>query len=251
MFNNPEHLEVFFTQKRLSTFFNEITLQEDNVEFADVSFSERIQKAVEEQVNFDSDALILRLQKAAKLRFPDAHLSDFSGDNSQNLSVEKINNIATLGWMKYGQNLGLTGKAGTGKTRLGCAIANEAILHGHSVLFYRYSELLRDMEIKEREGLEKLKLFLKKLCRVKVLVIDDWGLSPLTNNQRQLLFELIDLRAEKSSLILTSQYQKDVWYDVFKRDCTTDALMDRIYHCTTEVALEGDNFRRKNAKGDS
>ena len=107
------------------------------------------------------------------------------------------------------------------------------------------------MEIKEREGLEKLKLFLKKLCRVKVLVIDDWGLSPLTNNQRQLLFELIDLRAEKSSLILTSQYQKDVWYDVFKRDCTTDALMDRIYHCTTEIALEGDNFRRKNAKGDS
>ena len=40
MFNNPEHLEAFFTQKRLSTFFNEITLQEDNVEFADVSFSE-------------------------------------------------------------------------------------------------------------------------------------------------------------------------------------------------------------------
>ena len=104
MFNNPEHLEAFFTQKRLSTFFNEITLQEDNVEFADVSFSERIQKAVEEQVNFDSDALILRLQKVAKLRFPDAHLSDFSGDNSQNLSVEKINNIQVFKLIRAGLN---------------------------------------------------------------------------------------------------------------------------------------------------
>ena len=101
------------------------------------------------------------------------------------------------------RNVLIVGATGTGKTYLACALAHKACLEGSTIYYSRLSRLLPDLGLARGDGSYNKKM--KQLAKVVVLILDDWGISPLTDEQRRDLLELLDDRHEKCSTIVTSQ----------------------------------------------
>jgi DNA replication protein DnaC len=160
------------------------------------------------------------------------------------LEPAKMEALAELHWLQNNQHVVFTGPTGNGKTYLACALANQAIMAGLSVRFFRYNELLLQLAAAEKE--EKFTLFCKRLCRIKVLIIDDWGVAKLSATQRHLLFELIEMRDRNSSLIITSQYPIASWHEAFGDPTIADSVLDRIVHNAHQIDRnQGGSIRKK------
>ena len=85
---------------------------------------------------------------------------------------------------------------------------------------------------------------LKSLSRVELLILDDWGLAPLTADQRRDLLEIVDDRHQRGSTIITSQVPVDHWHEVIADPTIADAILDRLVHNAHRLVLRGDSMRK-------
>ena len=106
-------------------------------------------------------------------------------------------------WIERQQNLLITGPTGVGKTWIACALGHRACRDNRSVLYQRVPRMLEGLGLARGDG--RYARMLKSLARVQVLILDDWGLTPLTAEQRRDLLEIIDDRHGRTSTVVTSQ----------------------------------------------
>jgi DNA replication protein DnaC len=191
----------------------------------------------------------IRLKKQSKLRWPDAtydHLQ-FS-DQSKEVQYE-IEQSFDPAWVAAFQHKIITGPTGVGKTSLACAIANKLLLNNISVSMFRLNDLLLQLcAAYKDEALQKL---LAKLSKFKVLIVDDWALFPINDLQRRLMYELIEQRECRGSLIITSQYGIDKWHEAMGQPMAVDAVIDRISKMADVINLKGDSKRGKSISKES
>jgi DNA replication protein DnaC len=90
----------------------------------------------------------------------------------------------------------------------------------------------------------------KKFSRYKLLILDDFGVSPLSVDDATNLFEIIEARSQLSSTIITSQLPVKDWYGFLQNNTIADAILDRIVHSSHRITLEGDSLRSKYTKVD-
>jgi len=219
--------------------------------YADFSIK-LLNELIDCQSEFMSVNRQLRLQRAAKLRWPESTLIDFDSSHEDPAVSQIIERCGTSNWALEHQHVVIVGYTGTGKTTLACALANQAIQQGISVKMFRFSELLFDLCLAEKEG--TLRILIAKLVKIKILLIDDWGIAPLNGSQRYLLFELIEKREQRGSLLITSQYAFEQWHTAFQDETVGDAVLDRIVHMSHVIKLEDGSLRKRhgiNAKGGS
>ena len=101
---------------------------------------------------------------------------------------------------------------------------------------------MHDITIASRE--HRLQRFLIHLNKISVLVLDDFGMTPLDEEQRQLLLEVLEQRYETTSTIITSQLPIDSWYEYLNDPVIADALLDRIVHQAERITLKGESLRK-------
>jgi DNA replication protein DnaC len=106
----------------------------------------------------------------------------------------------------------VAGSIGTGKSWLACALGHKACRDDRSVLYYRVPRLLDALALARGDG--RYVRLLKSLARVELLILDDWGLAPLTSQQGRDLLEIVDDRHGRGSTIVTSQLPVDHWHEV-------------------------------------
>jgi len=85
---------------------------------------------------------------------------------------------------------------------------------------------------------------LSRLAKTDLLILDDWGLEPLTDEPRHLLLELLDDRYDKTSTLIASQLPVALWYDYLNHPTLADAILDRIVHNSYRLELTGDSLRK-------
>src|ERR1700736_5475972 len=178
---------------------------------ASLTFEERLGLLVDrEAVERESKRLVTRL-KFANLR-QNATIEDLNTRAARGLDKALFAKLATGDWIGRRHDLLITGKTGTGKSWLACALGHKACRDDRSVLYYRVPRLLDALALARGDG--RYVRLLKSLARVELLILDDWGLAPLTSQQGRDLLEIVDDRHGCRSTIVTSQLPVDHWHEV-------------------------------------
>lgn len=210
-----------------------------------IGFEERLGLIVDREVcDRETKKLQTRLRKAALKQ--EASIEDIDYRASRGIDKKLILTLANCQWTKMYRNVLIVGATGTGKTFLACALAHKACLEGSSVYYCRLPRLLPELALARGDGSYDKKM--KQLAKVSVLILDDWGIAPLTDEQRRDLLELLDDRHEKSSTIVTSQLPIKLWHEAIGDKTLADAILDRLVHNAYRLELKGDSMRKYRAE---
>jgi len=210
----------------------------------DLSFDERLELLVDrEAVDRENRRLTTRL-KSAHLREA-ATIEDIDFRHPRGLDKATMLTLAQGQWVEEHHNILVTGPTGTGKSYLACALAHKAVRQGNTALYVRLPRLLEDLAFARGDG-RYLKL-LSQLAKVVVLVIDDFGLVHLTQDQSHDILEVLEDRYRRKSTILTSQIPVAKWYELISDPTMADAILDRLVHNAYTIAMKGDSMRKLTA----
>lgn len=216
--------------------------QRGQPELDHLSFDERLAFLVDrESSDRDSRRLTNRLQKA-RLR-QQATVADLDYSAARGLDKSVIRALAQGRWVRDHQNVLIVGATGTGKTYLACALAHGACLAGHTVRYHRLSRLLAELLLARADGTYPKRIL--DLSRADVLVLDDFGLTPIADAARTELFEILEDRHGQRSTVLTSQLPVAAWHEAVGEATVADAILDRLVHNAHRIELKGDSLRRR------
>jgi len=207
-----------------------------------LAFAERLQFLVDHEEQERNQRKQERLTRAAQFKLS-AHAKDIDYQHTRGLQPSQMAALLMCDWLKKAQNLLLTGPCGTGKTYLACALGHQACLKGYSVRYYRLPRLILALTQAKADG--SYSKLLKAIASLNLLIIDDWGLEPLTAATRNDLMEIMDDRYEHSATVIISQLPTEQWYQAIGDNTLADAMLDRLMHNAHRINLKGESMRKK------
>ena len=219
--------------------------QRQQAHITDLSFDERLAMLVERQWIWKENRALATRLRFARLK-QSAAVEDIDYRHPRGLQRASIDQLASCEWIQHHQHCLITGPTGAGKSFLGCALAHKACREGFRALYYYVPKLFRELDLARADG--SLPGLLKKLARVDLLVIDDWGLVPLKPDQYRLFLEILDDRQGSGSILLTSQYPVSAWHQLVEDPTVADAILDRLIHHAYKIELKGESMRKKTAR---
>jgi DNA replication protein DnaC len=157
------------------------------------------------------------------------------------LNKMQVLELARCEWIERRENVIALGPSGTGKTHVALGLGLHACQKGHSVGFTTAAALVNGlMEARDERRLLRLQ---KQIAGYKLLIIDELGFVPLSKTGAELLFEMISLRYERGSTLITSNLPFDEWTETFGTERLTGALLDRLTHHVSILEMNGDSYR--------
>lgn len=211
-----------------------------------LSFDERFALLVERECILRENRRVTARLRQAKLKII-ASLEDIDYQTPRGLSRAIITQLSSCNWLAKKQNLLITGATGTGKTYLACGFANQACRQGYSSRYSRISRLLQMLEIARGDG--SYKKIINSFAKIDLLILDDWGMTPMTDVHRRDLLEIMDDRYNQSSTLITSQLPISAWHDAIGDATLADAILDRLLHNSHRLEIKGDDsMRQKQSK---
>src|SRR5665213_281927 len=221
--------------------------QQNQENARELSFEERLGLLVDqESTERESRRLTARLRQA-KLR-QEACVENIDYAHQRGLDKSMIKTLATSQWVKDHLNVLITGPCGVGKSFIACALSHKACLMGYSAFYLRAPRLFNNLTVAKGDG--RYPRLMKFLARTNLLIIDDWGLSTLSESDRTDLLEVLEDRHNIQSTIVTSQLPVKHWHEIIGNATLADAILDRLVHNAYSIALklDGDSMRKKNQK---
>lgn len=195
----------------------------------------------------ESKQLDMRLRRAA---FDGAKTLDgFDFSFNPKVPKSKVIDLGTCNFMLENENVLLVGPAGVGKSHIAQAIGHRACRLGRDVLYLPAHKLLSQLRAARADGSYDRKLH--RFAHVELLIIDDLGLHPLRGDEPGDLYELIRLRYEHGSMVVTSNRDVVEWYPMFGDELLASAAMDRLLHHAQVLVLEGASYRNPPSKNRS
>jgi DNA replication protein DnaC len=209
-----------------------------------LTFEERLSQLVERECYLRDNRRLTQRLRSAMLKQSSACVEDIDYRASRGLVRSVVNTLSECQWVRDKHNILLIGPTGTGKSYLACALSHKACLMGFNVRYVRLPQLLQELQIAKGDG-RYLKL-MQQLAKVHVLILDDWGLAPLSDTQRRDLLEILDDRYQRTSTIVTSQLPLKHWHESIGDATLADAILDRLVHNAHKIELKGGSLRKKN-----
>lgn len=206
----------------------------------DLSYEDFLNTILFDEVQCRQNARRQRLLKAAGFR-TQASLEGLTYEKVRNLEKKQVQEIATLRFLEDGTNIMIFGATGVGKSYLATAIGNHLCRLGRSVLFWKMNVLLEKMALARAEG-TYLNL-LKKINSADLIIVDDFGIKALTDQQYQDFYDVLGERDSGKSTILTTQLPAENWNEVIPDPLVCEAISDRLTAQAIKLNLKGPSKR--------
>jgi DNA replication protein DnaC len=180
--------------------------------------------------------------KLAKLRLP-ATLEQIECSPTRNLTKQQLATMTEGRYLDHGENLLITGATGCGKSFLACALGHQACIQGYKTSYLNMNRLIEKVTLSRLDG-SYIKL-LNHLERQSLIILDDFGLQPMSQELRLTLLQLLEDRYGKKSIIITSQLPVAKWHEYINDPTLADAILDRLTANADRIELKGESLRRK------
>lgn len=206
-----------------------------------LGFEERLGLLLQHEATARASARLAQRLRWARL--PQlASLEDLDTRTPRGLDPAILAQVTDLNWLAQHLNVLLTGPCGVGKSYVACALAHAACRADYAVRCFRLSRLVD--ELTRVTALQKRSGFFRQLAKANLLVLDDFGLAPLSDQTKRDLLEIIDDRYDKQSTLITSQLPVDQWHTYLNEPTLADAILDRLVHNAYRLNLKGDSMRK-------
>ncbi len=213
-------------------------------DLTDLSFNDRMAMLVDAEQSERANCRYAQRLRWAKLGQP-ASLEDLDQRTPRGLDKAFIAKLSALAFINDKRNLLITGPTGVGKSYLACAIGQQACRQDVSVRYVRLPRLIEELVC--ADALKRKGALFKHLAKFRLLILDDFGLTPIADVHQRDLLEIVDDRFDKSSTIITSQLPVDQWHTWLGEPTLADAILDRVVHNAYKLGLKGDSMRRQKA----
>ena len=170
-------------------------------------------------------------------------IKDFDFTFQTSVNQQQIQDFLTFRFIEENENIVFLGPSGVGKTHFATAIGIAAAKKRTSTYFIKCHDLIQNLRRARLEN--RLETRLKHYTKYKLLIIDEIGYLPIDQEDAKLFFQLIDMRYEKRSTILTTNVNFKAWDEVFQEPKLANAILDRILHHAKVVTMVGNSYRLK------
>lgn len=210
--------------------------------YRDLGFEERFSFLVDKEKLFRENRQLKILAAQAHFRHPSACFENIDFRTRRGITKDGLLRLSQNEWIRNRHNLILVGPTGVGKTFIACALGNSAVRQGISALYVRLPRLMEQMRIARADG--SYAKLLQRLQKMRLLIVDDWGINPFTDQERRDLLEIAEDRHETRSTIIATQVPIDMWHDIIGDQTLADAICDRLIHNAHKIILQGESMRK-------
>jgi DNA replication protein DnaC len=207
-----------------------------------MSFEERLGLMIDREITERENRRLQSLLRKAKLH-QQAAIEDLDRQAPRGLDKRLMAQLTSMQWCRERLNLIITGPTGIGKSWIGCALGNNACRMGLSTRYLRLSRLFQALQLARADGSWSKQL--RELARTDLLILDDWGITPITDEGRRDLLEVFDDRFNIKSTLIASQLPVEHWHDYIGDSTLADAILDRLVHNSYRITLAGESMRKQ------
>jgi len=229
-------------EMRLSGMADSYRTQNADPLLKDLTFDERFGMMVDTEWSKRKSNRLSRL--ISRAGFPiKACVEDIEYHADRKLDKELITRLSTCQYVEERHNVIILGPSGAGKTYLSCALGMAACRRFHSVKYIRLPELLNELAVARGEGIYRKTV--ADFGKTSLLILDEWLLLPLKEEETRDILEIVELRHKKSSTIFASQFKTEGWHGKLGEGPLADAVLDRIIYDSYSVLIDGEESMRK------
>lgn len=238
--NPMPQLAPLLKQLRLSGILDSLEMRNRQAIEEKLAYTDFLAMLIQDEVaRRDQRRLAMRMRRAGFQSHKTIEGFDFDFNTTINRS--QVLDLATCRFMEEKSNVLIVGPCGTGKSHLAQALGHCAIRQGYDVLFTTQGKMLRQLQAARAVG--GLDRKLQALVRVDLLVIDDFGLKPLSALQDEDFHDVVAERYEKQATVITSNLAFEEWGEAYTNKLLGAATLDRLGHGAYRVILNGKSFR--------
>lgn len=205
-------------------------------------FEERLGLLVDMEFTERKNRRLKTRLKKARLRHQ-ACLEDIDYRHPRGLDRSLIQSLASCQWIRDHLNVLIIGPTGVGKSFLACALGHRGCLEGFNVAYTRAPRLFQELLVARGDG--RYPKLMNTMAKAHLLIIDDWGLATLAEQEQRDLLELVEDRNGIHSTIMASQLPVEHWHEVIGNPTLADAILDRLIHNAYTITLKGESMRKK------
>ena len=151
--------------------------------------------------------------------------------------------LADSTYLDRGENILITGSTGCGKSYMACALGNNACVTGYRTLYFNMNRFAEQIALAKTDG--SVIKWLDRLKKAKLIILDDFGIQPISHPVKLLLLQILEDRYEQASVIICSQLPVGKWHEYFDEPTIADAILDRIIPKAHRIELKGKSLRKR------
>ena len=170
-------------------------------------------------------------------------LDTFDFSFNPTINAKQIKALASCRFIERAEGVFFLGPTGTGKTHLAKALAHSACRMMFSVGYYSFHQLFSELATADLQN--RLHVFLKRLLKTDLLVIDDFAFKTIDQQSAERFYALVDGRFQTKSIILTSNRPMTDWQKLFPDPIIANAILDRLAHTSHQIVIKGQSYRKK------
>ena len=207
-----------------------------------LSYAEFLSMLLTDEFDERTSRKIARMLHRAALG-KDMTLETFDFSFNPSINAKQIKALASCRFIERAEGVFFLGPTGTGKTHLAKALGHQACRMMFSVGYFTFHQLFAELATADLQN--RLHIFLKRLLKTDLLVIDDFAFKTIDQQSAERFYALVDGRFRSKSIILTSNRPMTDWQKLFPDPIIANAILDRLAHTSHQIVIKGQSYRKK------